>query len=110
MVGDKDVFECFECGYKIVTVEKDQGRPPYVLPCLKGGCDGVMRTHFNNKVKAGGKTPDYELRFPTDEEYEQIGVSFQEKVDRGNLLPFKIEDQSGRPDETIAESIRRKIS
>lgn len=106
MVGDKDKFTCYTCDCSIITEETDKGRPPYILPCMKEGCDGVMRTHFNKKIDVMGKTPEYELRFPTDEEYDMMGVDFQQKADNGVLIPFKAE-KTGQPPDAVANKMRK---
>lgn len=101
MEGNKDKFKCHECGFSVITIERDDGITPYVLPCLNKGCDSVMLSKFGKKAVVLGKSPDYELRFPTEDEYEKMSGKFREKVDNGYLLPFRI-DKSGRDNSSTA--------
>lgn len=90
-VDQKDKFTCFKCEYSMITVQREEGRVPRILPCLAKGCDGVMRSHFNNRFDVSGQSTEYELRFPTEEEAKDMDKEFLDRAGRGFLLPFKIE-------------------
>ena len=92
--ADKDIYSCYQCGYKIVVRLNDKpgAVDPMFTDCIDENCDGIMHSNRFNKVDVIGKQPKAAFRMPTVQEYKGLSDRTKARVDEGFPLLFRIEE------------------
>lgn len=87
--GKKNMYVCQTCGYKIVTVDIDEGVTPFMIGCKRENCDGDMYSFFyriNPLLE-----PTYEWYKPNLEDYsEEHRELMRNHIENGGLDIRKI--------------------
>lgn len=78
------MYVCQTCGYKIVTIDVDEGVTPFMIECKRENCNGDMYSSFY-KVNPFLE-PTYEWYKPKIEDYsEEDRELMRDHIENGGL-------------------------
>ena len=85
----KNAYKCRKCNLRIITVDRDQGTTPFIIPCVtcRGEAESDMYRVYQQTI------PTHEWYHPNAEEYAALSLIEQEHVNTFSLLLRKIEVQ-----------------
>lgn len=102
--GKKNRYRCEACHKSIITIDRDEGVTPFMLPCMvTAGCVGPMTSRFY-VVEDVWPEPSYEWRKPTKKEYKRSSPAMKQHFDQGGLDIHAIHNSPAR--ETGTRTIR----
>jgi|GEM_PF-1412178 len=87
LVGKKNVYICVSCERGVVTVDREDGVTPMLIPC-QFGCKAVMHSQFYRVQQDLPAT--HEWYRPTEEELRDASPAMRDHVSRGGLDIRKI--------------------
>lgn len=92
--GKKNRYCCEVCKKSIITIDRDEGVTPFMLPCMRTeGCSGPMTSRFY-VVEDVWPEPSYEWRKPTPKQYKKMSSAMKQHIDMGGLEIYPITSQS----------------
>lgn len=98
--GKKNRYCCEVCKKSIITVDRDEGVTPFMLPCMRTeGCKGPMTSRFY-QVEDVWPEPVYEWRKPTPKQYKRMSPAMREHIDMGGLEIYPITNVPERETES----------
>jgi hypothetical protein len=87
LIGKKNQYYCVSCRRAVVTVDRDDGVTPMLIPC-QFGCKAVMHSAF---YKVNQDLPaTHEWYRPGEEELKNASPAMRDHVSRGGLDIRKI--------------------
>jgi hypothetical protein len=86
--GKKNIYVCWNCQDRIITVDRDRGVTPFMIDCTSPGCGGLMASSLYRLFNGHELRADHEWYRP---EPSQALAPFEEQhVKNGGLLLRKI--------------------
>jgi len=84
-------YQCFACGHRIITIDKDVGVTPFMVACEKEGCKDNMRSNFYSIPPDA--VPTHEWYKPDENEFNGLNEWNKDHVRNGGLLLRKVRVQ-----------------
>ena len=84
----KNLYRCQECGFIIITIDKDEGVTPFMIECQSKKCQGEMLSSFYSCDQ--NLKPRYEWYRPNKIKCLFLHRLTKEDVKQGMLLLRKI--------------------
>jgi hypothetical protein len=89
----KNRYYCETCKKSIITMDRDEGVTPMMLPCMRtSGCPGPMVSRFY-QVEDVWPEPTYVWRKPTAKELKKMSPAMKEHVAMGGLEIYPIQQE-----------------
>lgn len=83
--GKKNIYTCEKCGFKFVTIDRDEGTTPFITMCqLPGPCGGMTQSSFYQVDQS--LTPTFEWYRMTDTEAAEKPASWMQHHLLGGLF------------------------
>ncbi len=83
MIGQKNIYTCWQCGAHIVTVDRDDGVTPFMIACMVPHCGGQMKSSMY-KVFDQAMRAFWEWYKPAAP--QRLSEAERAHVDKGGLL------------------------
>jgi len=106
MVGRKNVYICQTCRYAAVTVHRDDGVAPFMIPCIsRTSCKGLAQSTFYQVHT--DLEPIGEWYYPAKEELAGKDEATKQHVKNGGLLLRPI--QTSAEKKKLGQAVRASL-